>query len=250
MKREIIFDQKISIITAVYNVEGCIHDLIDSLRQQTDQNFEWVVVDGLSTDRTLEILNQIDDLNIKIITEADFGIYDALNKGIKGCNGEFYLVAGADDTFYSNAIADYKAAIEDGVDMVTAYVLMGDCIMKPRGHPWLFGQMAFISNHALGVLIRKKLHLKYGFYSNKFPIAADQLFIQKCALNGANIKEVDTLIGEFLLAGLSSTDRIGALTESFRISLLLGRNKWIQYILYVLMLMKRIKRLHLKSGAK
>jgi glycosyltransferase involved in cell wall biosynthesis len=61
------FDGKISIITAVYNAEDCIDYLIESLRMQTDQNFEWVVVDGLSTDSTLETLKQIVDLNIKII---------------------------------------------------------------------------------------------------------------------------------------------------------------------------------------
>ena len=71
------FDGKISIITAVYNAENHIQDLIESLRQQGDSNFEWVVVDGLSTDNTLEILKKIDDLNVKIISEADFGIYDA-----------------------------------------------------------------------------------------------------------------------------------------------------------------------------
>ena len=241
---------KISIITATYNTESCIGDLIESLRMQKDQDFEWVVVDGLSTDHTLEILSQIDDLNIKIISEADFGIYDALNKGVKTCLGEYYLVAGADDIFFPNAITAYKAAIEIGVDMITANVLMGDCVVKPRGYPWLFGQMAFISNHALGVLIRKELHIIYGYYSNKFPIAADQLFIQKCALAGVNIKTIDQSIGEFQLGGLSSTDRIGALTESFRIALLLGRNKWIQCILYVLMLIKRVNRLKTNRGTK
>ncbi|TXH54102.1 MAG: glycosyltransferase, partial [Bacteroidia bacterium] len=109
------FDGKISIITAVYNGADCIHPLIESLRQQTDQNFEWVVVDGLSTDNTLDILKQINDLNIKIISEADFGIYDAFNKGIKACNGEFYLVAGADDVFYPNAIMDYKNTLNDDI---------------------------------------------------------------------------------------------------------------------------------------
>ena len=68
------FDGKISIITAVFNAENHINHLIESLRQQIDPNFEWVVVDGLSTDSTLEVLKKIDDLNIKIISEADFGI--------------------------------------------------------------------------------------------------------------------------------------------------------------------------------
>ncbi|MHA3098243.1 glycosyltransferase [Acinetobacter brisouii] len=234
---------KISVITAVYNAESCISNLIESLRQQQDQDFEWVVVDGVSTDKTLEILKDVKDLNIKIISESDFGIYDALNKGIKACSGEYYLVAGADDIFFKNAIGDYKKSIEEGIEMVTAYVMMDNSVMKPRGNPWLFGQMAFISNHALGVLIKKNLHLKYEFYSNKFPIAADQLFIQTCALNGVEIKTIDNLIGDFYLKGISGEDKIGAWTEFFRVQLCLGRNRWIQYLLYMLRILKSLNKL-------
>ncbi|MEQ1093022.1 glycosyltransferase [Acinetobacter johnsonii] len=243
LKKLEVFDGKISVITAVYNAEDCIQHLIESLRQQTDSNFEWVVVDGLSTDHTLEILNQIDDLNIKIISEADFGIYDALNKGIKACTGEYYLVAGADDIFFQNAIKDYKAAIEDGVNMVTATIIKnGNEVKAGNGPAWQFGQGAFISNHAIGVLIKKNLHEIYGFYSRKFPISADQLFIQQCALGGVYFRKIDAIIGEFFLEGISSTDHIGALTEFFRIQILLGRNKWIQYIIYILRIFKQLKK--------
>lgn len=237
------FDGQISIITAVYNAENYIHHLIKSLRQQTDKNFEWVVVDGLSTDSTLEILKTIEDLNIKIISEADFGIYDALNKGIKACTGEYYLVAGADDIFYPNAIEDYKSAIGDSVDMVTATIIKnGNEVKAGNGPAWQFGQGAFISNHAIGVLIKKNLHEIYGFYSRKFPISADQLFIQQCALGGVYFRKIDTIIGEFFLEGISSTDHIGALTEFFRIQILLGRNKWVQYVIYILRIFKQLKK--------
>jgi len=243
LKKLEVFDGKISVITAVYNAEDCIQHLIESLRKQNDQNFEWVVVDGLSTDSTLEILKEIDDLNIKIISEADFGIYDALNKGIKACTGEYYLVAGADDIFFQNAIKDYKAAIEDGVNMVTATIIKnGNEVKAGNGPAWQFGQGAFISNHAIGVLIKKNLHEIYGFYSRKFPISADQLFIQQCALGGIYFRKIDAIIGEFFLEGISSTDHIGALTEFFRIQILLGRNKWIQYIIYILRIFKQLKK--------
>ena len=238
------FDGKISIITAVYNAENHIHNLINSLRQQTDQNFEWIVVDGLSTDGTLDILKNTVDLNIKIISEADFGIYDALNKGIKACTGEYYLVAGADDIFYPNAVEDYKSAIDSGVDMVTAPIIKnGKEIKTGDGPAWRFGQGAFISNHAIGVLVKKNLHKIYGFYSKKFPISADQLFIQQCMLGGVHLKKIDKIIGDFSLDGISSTDHIGALTEFFRIQILLGRNKWVQYVIYVLRIFKQIKKI-------
>lgn len=236
------FDGKISIITAVFNAEDHIINLIDSLRQQTDKNFEWVVVDGLSTDHTLEILNHVNDLNTKIISEADFGIYDAFNKGIKLSQGEYYLVCGADDIFYPNAIADYKNSIDSNIDITTATVKMGNKLAKPMGHSWLFGMRAFISCHSVGVLIKKELHLKYGFYSKKLPIAADQLFIKQCCQNGAQVKIIDKVVGNYGINGVSATDMFGCCTEMFRVQLLTHENKWVQYIIFVLKLTLRLFR--------
>src|SRR5699024_1576503 len=93
---------KLSIITATFNAVEYLPTLIESLRKQQDKDFEWVVADGASTDGTLELLESIDDLNIQITSREDFGIYDALNRGIKACSGEFYLVMGADDVLYPN----------------------------------------------------------------------------------------------------------------------------------------------------
>lgn len=232
---------KISVITAAYNAESCIQNLIESLRAQKDKDFEWVVVDGASTDRTLEILKSITDLNIKIISEPDFGIYDALNKGIKTCSGEYYLVAGADDVFYENAIQDYKSGIGHSVDIITGIVHKnGHSVHVRKGGAWLFDQCAYITRHSIGALIKKNLHLQYGFYSRKFPIAADQLFIMQCCENGAKTIQLDSVVGEFGTSGVSSEDLIGTCTEKFRVQILLGKNKWIQFILFVLKILKRL----------
>lgn len=236
------FDGKISIITAVFNAETHIINLIESLRKQTDQNFEWVVVDGLSNDNTLDILHKIDDLNIKIISEADFGIYDAFNKGVKLSLGEYYLVAGADDVFYPNAVADYKGAIDGKTDIITATVKIGNELVKPMGHSWLFGMRAFISCHSVGVLIRKELHQKYGFYSRTFPITADQLFIKQCCQNSAQVKIIDKVVGDYGVNGVSATDIFGGCTEMFRVQLLTNENKWVQYIILVIKLTLRLFR--------
>lgn len=235
------FDGKISIITAVYNGADYIPHLIESLLQQTDQNFEWVVVDGVSTDNTLQILKQVKKLNIKIISEADFGIYDALNKGIRICKGEYYLVAGADDIFFPNAIADYKNGIVSNTEMITANIKVSDKIITPNHGPsWRVGQFQWVSSHALGLLIKKSLHQNYGYYSHKFPIAADQLFIKKCCQSGVTVKSIDIVVGEFSIMGVSSYDTIGTCTEWFRIQLLTERNKWVQYLLFILKLTKRL----------
>lgn len=70
---------KLSVITATYNAIEYLPSLIECLRKQEDQDFEWVVADGASTDGTLELLESITDLNIVITSQEDFGIYDALN---------------------------------------------------------------------------------------------------------------------------------------------------------------------------
>ena len=231
---------KISIITAVYNAESCILSLIESLRCQQDTDFEWVVVDGVSTDKTLEILNKVDDLKIKIISEPDFGIYDALNKGIKACSGEYYLVAGADDIFFPNAIKDYKNSIRDNTLILTATIIKNwKKIVARKKWSWLYAQSAFISCHSVGVLIKRDLHIRFGYYSNKFPIAADQLFIKKCCQDNSTVQVLNVVVGEFSTNGLSSEDIIGTCTEIFRVQLLTEKYKSPQYLIFLLKIIKR-----------
>lgn len=231
---------KISVITATYNSVNYIPNLIESLRSQTYKNFEWIVVDGASTDKTLEILKNVDDLNIKIISEADFGIYDAINKGIKICSGEFYLVLGSDDFLYENAIRDYILNLSDDVDILTANVQGVNHVLKPnRGPLYLSGIFSYISNHSVGAVIRKSLHDEYGHYSKKYPIAADFFFIAKVAKK-CNIKKIDIVVGYFNNIGVSSIDKIGTLTENYRIMLDLGYNKYIQTVLFFWRILKRI----------
>jgi glycosyltransferase involved in cell wall biosynthesis len=79
----------LSIVTATFNSEKNLPVLVESLRRQTDSDFEWVIADGGSTDGTLSILGKIDDLAIVLSSEPDFGIYDALNRAISLASGEY-----------------------------------------------------------------------------------------------------------------------------------------------------------------
>ena len=230
---------KLSVITATYNAEKFLPRVIKGLQEQVDKDFEWVVSDGASSDSTLEILKSTDGINIKIISEEDFGIYDALNRGIKACNGEFYLVIGADDELYPNAIQNYKEAIEDGVDIITAYIDTNNGKIEPNSGPkWLKGQFHYISGHAVGSIYRTSLHQKFGYYSRKFPIAADQLFVLTVANCGAQIKILKSVVGKFSNDGVSSVDILGTLCEFYRVQVVMGENKFLQTVLFVLRLIK------------
>lgn len=234
---------KLSVITATYNAVEHLPKLIESLHNQEDKDFEWVVADGASTDGTLELLQSITDLNIKISSQEDFGIYDALNRAIKISSGEFYLVVGADDLLYPNAICDYKQAIEDGVDIITAPIEFKYGISRSdgRGSSWLYAQFAYISGHAVGSIYRKSLHQEFGLYSRKFPIAADQLFILKCINGGVRVKRIKNIVGYFNNVGVSSMDSLGTLTEWYRVQLMSGEKKFLQTILFLMRLIKHYK---------
>ncbi|MFJ5445046.1 glycosyltransferase [Methylobacillus methanolivorans] len=236
----------LSIITATYNAVEMLPHLLASLRAQTDLDFEWVVMDAASTDGTVAILDGVSDLHLVYRSEPDFGIYDALNKAIKLCSGEYYLVIGADDLLYPDAVANYKLwALQSGADIITASIAYGAVVKTPAaGCSWLRGGMAFVTSHAVGSIYKKTLHVQQGigFYSQFYPIAADQLFILRAIKHGGSICVADFCAGRFGDEGISSTDSLGTLTEFFRIQM---QFEWrpLQILLFMLRLIKHSPRL-------
>ena len=91
---------KISIITISYNAEVTIEKTLKSIKSQSYDNIEHIIVDGGSKDNTLEICNSYPHVS-KIISEPDKGVYDAFNKGIKSATGDVIGFLNADDTFYN-----------------------------------------------------------------------------------------------------------------------------------------------------
>ena len=94
----------ISVLPVTFNAIDMLPGLIDSLKAQTDRCFEWIVVDGASTDGTIELIKSSNDIVTQWISEPDFGIYHAMNKAIQLATGDYYLVVGADDRFKARCI--------------------------------------------------------------------------------------------------------------------------------------------------
>jgi glycosyltransferase involved in cell wall biosynthesis len=230
----------ISIITATFNAEKDIPQLIASLRTQSSQNFKWIVVDGGSTDKTLQIIEQNSDLVEKFIPGPDFGIYDALNKAIREVKTKYYLTLGADDQLNFDAIEKYNVAAETSdADFISAIVRTtdGDILRPKRGNSFRYGHLAYISQHAVGTLIKTSLHKLVGSYSRRYPIAADRYFILKaieehrCTLHGADFEA-----GTYSCSGTSSRQVYDTLLDIYKVDYALSPRpqlcaivNWIKY---------------------
>jgi glycosyltransferase involved in cell wall biosynthesis len=247
--------KRISIITATYNAAAFLPRLIESLIRQTDQDFEWIVTDGGSTDGTIELVEKSKLIlkNVVIHNQYDFGIYDALNRGIKISTSDFYVVLGADDELLPNGVHTFKIERDgEAADLITFNYYIGSRISKIKKNnlSFLYSQFSYVTGHAVGLLIKKELHNTVGYYSNKFPIAADQLFILNSIRIGAKIKKCSVIVGRFSTEGLSHNDAAGSSTEIFRVNLLLGQNFYIQLLILILRLIKhrsKIIKFKLKS---
>ena len=225
---------KISVITATFNSAKTIQRLIDSLQSQSFKDFEWIVVDGESKDNTLKILHKITDLNLHICSRSDFGVYDAINRGIRLAKCDYYIVIGSDDWFEVDAIGNFAKEIDGHSSVITAPFICNKKINRLSKLPLYFsGYRRKIYGHSVATLFKKNLHKKYGYYSNKYPIAADYEFMMKIIKNNENIKVCNFIAGEFSLGGKSSSDFFGASTEVMRIMSSFGFSRPIQILILI-----------------
>lgn len=236
----------ISVVSATYNAGGHLPTLIADLQAQTVSTFQWVIADGGSSDTTLELIAAAGrTLTVRVDARPDFGIYDALNRAIALADGEYYLVIGADDRLAPDAIANYQDWIQrSDADIVSAAVdINGKRVSARPQAGGSHGMERWISSHSVGAVFRKALHDKVGYYSRKFPICADRLFVLKAQQAGAHIVQADFCAGSFSLTGVTGTDVAGLLMEGYRVSRLCGQPRWQQLPLLILRLLKNYRSL-------
>lgn len=125
---------KISVVTICWNAERVVRSTLESTLTQNYENFEVVIIDGQSSDKTLEIIYSIIDKShfpqerITIISEKDKGVYDAMNKGVRIAKGEYVLFMNCGDSFYNNnVLSNFDKALERGEN---ADVYYGNTIMN------------------------------------------------------------------------------------------------------------------------
>lgn len=176
---------KISIITATYNSGATIADTVESVLRQTYKDIEYLVIDGCSKDDTLRILRQYEPMfsgRMRIISEPDKGIYDAMNKGIAMCTGDVVGMLNSDDFYTSddaietiaNSFKDKSvSAIYGDVHFINSNV-PDKCVRYYSSaifRPWLL-RFGLMPAHP-SFYVRKRIYDTYGRYSLDYRIAAD-----------------------------------------------------------------------------
>jgi glycosyltransferase involved in cell wall biosynthesis len=192
---------KISIITVSFNAQASISRCIESVIGQTFKNYEYIIIDGASTDNTVEIVKKYATNISVLVSEPDKGIYDAINKGIMLAKGDVIGVLNSDDYFADtnvlNLIAD--AFIKKNAEIVYAdldYVNPdGGIIRKWRSGEYEAGKFnwGWMPPHPT-FYCKRNLFEKYGFYSLEYGTAADYelmlRFIHRYKIDPFYIKKV------------------------------------------------------------
>ena len=216
-------EAKISIITVCYNAEKTIERTIRSVIRQDYKNIEYVVVDGESSDGTLDILDRYKtDITI-LVSEKDKGIYDAMNKGISLSEGAYILFLNADDYLFSpSVIENMMAAISQYKDSDIFYgnLLMFDDktgqakIWKPGP---VSGKLLYSSTLPHPATIYKRtIFEKLNKFDDTYKIAADYEFYVRAFTSDANFKYLDKLVSVFSYGGVSTSGEYKKLTQDER----------------------------------
>lgn len=195
----------ISIITIALNAERYLEQTIQSVLDQTYKNIEYIIVDGGSTDRSLEIINKYKKRIDHFISEKDKGIADAMNKGVALAKGDYVVFLQSDDYFvHTNSLKSVIEKMDKTANIVACNIQYGkhqrEC--KPRGFNFWFNFKQGIYHQ--GVVCRRDLIEKLNGFDTQFRIAMDYDFFLRAYHKGVKIDKVPDILSVMRDTGISS----------------------------------------------
>ena len=193
---------QLSIVIATYNSFQTIARALDSVRYQSFQDWECIVVDGASTDDTIKIVAEYaqEDSRFRYVSEKDNGIYDAFNKGWKMAKGEWIHYLGSDDWVTENGFHEIMCENYENIGVITGDVWY----VKPNGQKQIVKSMGWLGSHQGKLVRRFLLHDMDGFNEN-YRIKADWDLLLRMQKKNITIKNIPVVIAYFSGEGISQS---------------------------------------------
>lgn len=210
-----IMKKKISIIVATYNAEQVFEDLVRSIIPQKTNDIEFIVIDGGSKDRTVDIIERYYSIIDYWVSEPDKGIYDAWNKGIRAATGEWIMFLGADDMLFQNALLDYRKVMDENLEVnyITSKVQLIDFNkrkLKIVGNAWSSKMKIYCDIVHVGSMHKRILFEKKGNFDISYKSSGDYDFLLRCY----------DIITPYFLPKLTINVRIGGISRKFNLKIL------------------------------
>lgn len=204
---------KISIITSVYNNRDTIAEAIDSVLSQTYKNIEYIIVDGGSSDGTVEIVRGYGDRITKFVSERDRGIYDGLNKGVLLATGDVIGFLHSDDLYANDKIIaliakEFEKGDFDGVYGDLVYTPKSDTdkvlrYWKSRKFEAGLLKKGWMPAHPT-LFLKRAVYKKFGEFDISFKIAADYDFMLRILKGGIKVSYLPTVLYKMRVGGESN----------------------------------------------
>ncbi len=210
---------KLSIITINRNNASGLEKTMQSVAAQTFKEFEYIVVDGASTDGSVEVIKKLEHefAHLKWVSESDSGIYNAMNKGIRMASGEYIQILNSGDCLAAPDVTERVLA--ELVKVGNPSMLYGNMVKCfPDGRQWvdkcfagseitMLGMFTGSLNHDATYICRDFFD-KYGYYDENLKIVSDwKWFLQSIVLGGEQLQYVDLNVTLFDMTGVSVTNK-------------------------------------------
>lgn len=199
---------KFTIVTVTYNVEEFLEKTIKSVINQDFKDIEYIIIDGKSTDKTVDIIKKYEKYLSYWVSEPDKNLYDAMNKGIEKANGEWIHFLNAGDTYANSKVISF---VEDKIEKDIDFIYGTTKMLREDGTScnWVPVDMSYIletmpCGHP-SLFVRTGIMKKYKF-NTFYQIGADFDFLHKLYAGGYKYKYFNTVFANFILGGASNAE--------------------------------------------
>ena len=211
---------KISVVTVVYNAADSIVKTLQSVKEQTYKNIEFIVIDGGSQDATLSHIDSYADVISLLVSESDFGIYDAMNKGAALATGDYVTFLNAGDVYYSDSVLEDIFTMpgisnNDVVYGSNYYSVNNEMVLqKPRPLKLFYKGMPF--NHQSS-FVKTSVVKEYPFKNEVYRIQCEYHFLLSLYMNGYRFYCSPFIVATYEAGGYSDQNFLERTLESWLI---------------------------------